>query len=43
MLSSDQEGERVNAISLIEQERKRLGKTWAEILGCTQMNHNVAD
>jgi hypothetical protein len=35
MMSSDHGGERDNAISLIEQERKRLGMTWPEILGCS--------
>jgi hypothetical protein len=39
MMSSDHGGERDNAISLIEQERKRLGMTWPEILGCSGPQH----
>ena len=33
MLGSAHEGERSNAARLVEKERRRLGKTWKEILG----------
>jgi hypothetical protein len=34
MLGSNHDGELLNAARAIEQERKRQGLTWAEILGC---------